>query len=114
MANAPTGKLDNRRLPGTSRDVAVLWAVVVAARNRGDGQNIALGNSREPPASNRSSCHAVKRLPCRVVGLRSARVPWKNEALRRWGIKSRGKSERPVEIRLLADAPLSDYSNASL
>jgi hypothetical protein len=44
--------LVSRRLPGTSRGVAVLWAVVSAAPNRRDGQNLALGNSREPPAAN--------------------------------------------------------------
>ncbi len=44
--------LVSRRLPGTSRGVAVLWAVVAAGRNRRDGQNIALGHSREPPATN--------------------------------------------------------------
>ena len=43
----------SRRLPGTSRGVAVLWAVVSAARNRRDGKNIALGHSREPPAADR-------------------------------------------------------------
>ena len=41
-----------RRLPGTFRGLAVLWAVVGAARNRRAGQNIALGHSREPPAAN--------------------------------------------------------------
>jgi hypothetical protein len=45
--------LVSRRLPGTSRGVAVLWTVATAARNRGDGQNIALGRSREPPAISR-------------------------------------------------------------
>ena len=32
--------LVSRRLPGTSQGVAVLWAVVPAARNRRDGQNM--------------------------------------------------------------------------
>jgi len=43
----------SRRLPGMSRGVAVLWAVVSTAQNRRDGQDIALGRSREPPATNR-------------------------------------------------------------
>jgi hypothetical protein len=30
-----------------------LWAVVSPQQNRGDGQNLALSHSREPPASNR-------------------------------------------------------------
>jgi hypothetical protein len=45
--------VSSRRLPGTCRRVAVLWAVLSPQQNRGDGQNLALGHSREPPASNR-------------------------------------------------------------
>ena len=41
-----------------------------AARNSRDGQNIALGHSREPPVSNRWSCHLIKRLPSRPWGMR--------------------------------------------
>jgi hypothetical protein len=41
----------SRRLPGTSRGVAVLWAGCIRTPNRRDGQNIALGHSREPPAT---------------------------------------------------------------
>jgi hypothetical protein len=42
----------SRRLPGISRGVAVLWAFVSPQQNRRDGPNIAVGHSREPPASN--------------------------------------------------------------
>jgi len=45
--------VSSRRLLGTSRRAAVLWAVVSPQPNRRDGQNIALGHSREPPASDR-------------------------------------------------------------
>jgi len=42
---------------GGSRERLEVWQfygpVVAAARNRRDGQNIALGHSREPPATNR-------------------------------------------------------------
>jgi hypothetical protein len=42
---------------GGSRERLEMWQfygpVVSAARNRRDGQNIAVGNSREPPAANR-------------------------------------------------------------
>jgi hypothetical protein len=46
------------RLPaGGSRERLEVWQfygpVVYATPNRRDGQNIALGNSREPPATNR-------------------------------------------------------------
>jgi hypothetical protein len=44
-------------LAGGSRERLEVWQfygpVVSAARNRRDGQNIALGHSREPPATNR-------------------------------------------------------------
>jgi hypothetical protein len=44
-------------LAGGSRERLEVWQfygpVVSAARNRRDGQNIALGHSREPPAANR-------------------------------------------------------------
>ena len=44
-------------LAGGSRERLEMWQlygpVVSAARNRRDGQNIALGHSREPPATNR-------------------------------------------------------------
>jgi hypothetical protein len=43
----------SKRLPGTSRVAAVLWAVVSPQQTRRDGQNIALGHSREPPAIDR-------------------------------------------------------------
>jgi hypothetical protein len=53
-------------LAGGSRERLEVWqfygAVVSAAPNRRDEQNIALGHSREqPPATNRWSCHLVKR-----------------------------------------------------
>jgi len=42
---------------GGSRERLEVWQfygpVVSAARNRSDGQNLALGNSREPPAAKR-------------------------------------------------------------
>jgi hypothetical protein len=44
-------------LAGGSRERLEVWQfygpVVFAARNRRDGQNIALGRAREPPATNR-------------------------------------------------------------
>jgi hypothetical protein len=46
-----------RLLAGGSRERLEVWQfygpVVFAARNRRDGQNNALGHSREPPATNR-------------------------------------------------------------
>jgi hypothetical protein len=44
-------ELVSRRLPGTSRGVAV-YRSVVSAHGTDAGQNIALGHSREPPAAN--------------------------------------------------------------
>ena len=58
----------SKRLPGTSRRVAVLWAVVAAARNRRDGQNIALGHSREPPASKPVELLRYKAAPLQPFG----------------------------------------------
>jgi hypothetical protein len=42
------------------------WPVASAARSRRDGQNIALGNSREPLAAYLQSSHPAKRRPSRA------------------------------------------------
>jgi hypothetical protein len=59
----------SRRLPETSQRVAVLWAAVSISRRIDVGQNITLGNSREPPAAEPWTCNITKRLPS-SAGLR--------------------------------------------
>ena len=54
--------------PRTSRGAAVPWAVVSSQRNRGDGQNIALSHSREPPASQPIELPSCKAAPLQALG----------------------------------------------